>query len=72
MSAPEPSTRAMMLIGFAGLAFAGYRRAKAGGALKAHEPFLAVSDALSDGIEVGGVVIPACERVKELALSLGL
>jgi uncharacterized membrane protein len=34
MSAPEPSTRAMMLIGFAGLAFAGYRRAKAGGALK--------------------------------------
>jgi hypothetical protein len=25
----------------------------------AHELFLAVSDALSDGIEVGGVVIPA-------------
>jgi PEP-CTERM motif len=29
-NAPEPSTWAMMLIGFAGLAFAGYRRAKAG------------------------------------------
>jgi uncharacterized membrane protein len=28
--APEPSTWAMMLFGFAGLAFAGYRRAKAG------------------------------------------
>jgi uncharacterized membrane protein len=27
---PEPSTWAMMLLGFAGLAFAGYRRAKAG------------------------------------------
>jgi hypothetical protein len=27
---PEPSTWAMMLIGFAGLALAGYRRAKAG------------------------------------------
>jgi hypothetical protein len=27
---PEPSTWAMMLAGFAGLAFAGYRRAKAG------------------------------------------
>jgi PEP-CTERM motif-containing protein len=27
---PEPSTWAMMLIGFAGLGFAGYRRAKAG------------------------------------------
>jgi hypothetical protein len=26
---PEPSTWAMMLIGFAGLGFAGYRRAKA-------------------------------------------
>jgi probable HAF family extracellular repeat protein len=31
--APEPSTWAMMLIGFAGLGFAGYRRAKAGGAV---------------------------------------
>ena len=29
---PEPSTWAMMLIGFLGLGFAGYRRAKAGGA----------------------------------------
>jgi uncharacterized membrane protein len=29
-SAPEPSTWAMTLIGFVGLAFAGYRRAKAG------------------------------------------
>jgi uncharacterized membrane protein len=29
----EPSTWAMMLAGFAGLGFAGYRRAKAGGAL---------------------------------------
>jgi probable HAF family extracellular repeat protein len=28
---PEPSTWAMMLAGFAGLGFAGYRRAKAGG-----------------------------------------
>jgi hypothetical protein len=27
---PEPSTWAMMLIGFAGLGFAGYRRARAG------------------------------------------
>jgi hypothetical protein len=27
---PEPSTWVMMLLGFAGLAFAGYRRAKAG------------------------------------------
>jgi probable HAF family extracellular repeat protein len=27
---PEPSTWAMVLFGFAGLAFAGYRRAKAG------------------------------------------
>jgi PEP-CTERM motif len=27
---PEPSTWAMMLLGFAGLALAGYRRAKAG------------------------------------------
>jgi uncharacterized membrane protein len=27
---PEPSTWAMMLLGFAGLAFAGYRRANAG------------------------------------------
>jgi hypothetical protein len=27
---PEPSTWAMMLLGFAGLGFAGYRRAKAG------------------------------------------
>ena len=26
---PEPSTWAMMVIGFAGLGFAGYRRAKA-------------------------------------------
>ena len=26
---PEPSTWAMMLLGFAGLGFAGYRRAKA-------------------------------------------
>jgi hypothetical protein len=32
-AAPEPSTWAMMLLGFAGLAFAGYRRAKAGHAL---------------------------------------
>ena len=29
---PEPSTWAMMLLGFAGLGFAGYRRAKRGGA----------------------------------------
>jgi hypothetical protein len=29
---PEPSTWATMLTGFAGLAFAGYRRAKAAGA----------------------------------------
>jgi hypothetical protein len=29
-SVPEPSTWAMMLLGFAGLGFAGYRRAKAG------------------------------------------
>jgi hypothetical protein len=29
---PEPSTWAMMLAGFAGLALAGYRRAKAAGA----------------------------------------
>jgi PEP-CTERM motif len=29
---PEPSTWAMMLLGFAGLGFAGYRRARAGGA----------------------------------------
>ena len=27
---PEPSTWAMMLVGFAGLGFAGYRRARAG------------------------------------------
>jgi hypothetical protein len=27
---PEPSTWAMMLVGFAGLAFAGYRRVNAG------------------------------------------
>jgi probable HAF family extracellular repeat protein len=27
---PEPSTWAMMLLGFAGLSFAGYRRARAG------------------------------------------
>jgi len=27
---PEPSTWAMMLLGFAGLGFAGYRRAKRG------------------------------------------
>ena len=33
VSTPEPSTWAMMLAGFAGLSFAGYRRAKAGGAL---------------------------------------
>jgi PEP-CTERM motif len=31
--APEPSTWAMMLLGFAGLGFAGYRRAKAGAAV---------------------------------------
>ena len=30
---PEPSTWAMMLLGFAGLSFAGYRRARAGRAL---------------------------------------
>ena len=30
ISVPEPSTWAMMLLGFAGLGFAGYRRAKAG------------------------------------------
>ena len=30
ISVPEPSTWAMMLVGFAGLALAGYRRAKAG------------------------------------------
>jgi hypothetical protein len=29
VSAPEPSTWAMMLIGFAGLGFVGYRRARA-------------------------------------------
>jgi len=29
---PEPSTWAMMLVGYAGLGFTGYRRAKAGGA----------------------------------------
>ncbi len=29
-SVPEPSTWAMMLLGFAGLGFAGYRRARAG------------------------------------------
>jgi unsaturated chondroitin disaccharide hydrolase len=29
-TAPEPSTWAMMLVGFAGLGFAGYRRARAG------------------------------------------
>jgi hypothetical protein len=34
-SIPEPSTWAMMLIGFAGLALAGYRRAKAGHAILA-------------------------------------
>ena len=28
-SVPEPSTWAMMLLGFAGLSFAGYRRARA-------------------------------------------
>jgi hypothetical protein len=28
---PEPSTWALMLLGFAGLSFAGYRRARAGG-----------------------------------------
>jgi hypothetical protein len=28
---PEPSTWAMMLLGFAGLSFAGYRRARKGG-----------------------------------------
>jgi hypothetical protein len=28
--APEPSTWAMMLLGFAGLGFVGYRRARAG------------------------------------------
>jgi PEP-CTERM motif-containing protein len=27
---PEPSTWAMMLLGFAGLGFAGYRKAKSG------------------------------------------
>jgi hypothetical protein len=32
---PEPSTLAMMLFGFAVLAFAGYRRAKAGDATSA-------------------------------------
>ena len=31
-SVPEPSTWAMMVVGFAGLALAGYRRAIAGGA----------------------------------------
>jgi hypothetical protein len=30
---PKPSTWAMMLAGFAGLAFAGYRRAKADGVI---------------------------------------
>ena len=30
LTVPEPSTWAMMLLGFAGLGFAGYRRAKAG------------------------------------------
>ncbi len=30
-SIPEPSTWAMMLLGFAGLGFAGYRRAKSRG-----------------------------------------
>ena len=30
----DPSTWAMMLAGFVGLGFAGYRRAKAGGALQ--------------------------------------
>jgi hypothetical protein len=29
VAAPEPSTWAMMLLGFAGLGFAGYRRARA-------------------------------------------
>jgi probable HAF family extracellular repeat protein len=32
ITVPEPSTWTMMLIGFAGLAFAGYRRAKAANA----------------------------------------
>jgi hypothetical protein len=32
-SAPEPSTWAMMLLGFAGLAFAGWRKARSGAAL---------------------------------------
>ena len=33
---PEPSTWAMMLLGFAGLAFGGYRRARAGHAIARH------------------------------------
>jgi probable HAF family extracellular repeat protein len=36
MTAPEPSTWAMMLFGFGGLALAGYRRANAGRATLAH------------------------------------
>ena len=34
---PEPSTWAMMLLGFAGLGLAGYRRAKAGEATFARD-----------------------------------
>ena len=34
---PEPSTWAMMLLGFAGLGFAGYRRAKKDPAPSAHK-----------------------------------
>ena len=35
VATPEPSTWALMLVGFAGLAYAGYRRAKAGHATRA-------------------------------------
>src|SRR5271163_1518187 len=55
-----PSTWAMMLVGLAGLTFAGYRQAKQAHSLRESDlRSLAVSGALSDGIEVGGVVIPA-------------
>jgi hypothetical protein len=37
-SVPEPSTWAMMLLGFAGLGYAGYRRARAGRAAIAAYP----------------------------------
>jgi len=58
---PEPSTWAMMLIGFAGLGFAGYRSAKKSGAALAATPE-DLFDALAFALRYSG-----CKRVDDAA-----